>query len=139
MWQLAILRLHNNKRNLQRIISIMLMCVMEDSCKKVLCLLDTSVRHGAAVYRKLLKEEDVKGKYFSTKIQLLPDEVQIAKFEAYMQASRGLTRFNAFCKSFQINEGSKGRCCWLKQCLRKVKENAFRPQSDGGTKSRRYV
>ena len=63
--------------------------VMEDSCKKVLCLLDTSVRHGAAVYRKLLKEEDVKGKYFSTKIQLLPDEVQIAKFEAYMQASRG--------------------------------------------------
>jgi len=61
--------------------------VMEDSCKKVLCLLEKSVKYGADVYRKLLKEDDVKGRYFSSKIQLLPDEVQIAKFEAYMQAS----------------------------------------------------
>ena len=61
--------------------------VIEDSCKKASCLLKTSVTYGAKAYRKMLKEDDVAGRMFGTKIQLLPDEIQIAKFEAMMNAS----------------------------------------------------
>ena len=59
--------------------------VMADTSKKVCCLLKDSVTYGSKVYRELIKEEDVAGRIFGTKIQMLPDEIEIAKFEAMMQ------------------------------------------------------
>lgn len=55
--------------------------VMEDTAKKVSCLLNTSVSFGAKKYRDILKEEQVKGKNFSTKIRLLPDQLELQKLE----------------------------------------------------------
>lgn len=55
---------------------------MEDTCKKISCLLKNSVVYGAQVYRKLLKQEQLSDRMFSTKIQLLPDAIQLSKFEA---------------------------------------------------------
>jgi hypothetical protein len=54
-------------------------CIMEDTAKKVACLLNNSVRFGAKVYRHLLKEEDVADRQFSTKFELLPDQFEIAE------------------------------------------------------------
>lgn len=56
--------------------------VMEDTAKKVACLLKDSVEYGSNAYRSILKEEDVKGRIFQTEFKLLPDAQQIARFEA---------------------------------------------------------
>lgn len=58
--------------------------VMADTAKKVCCLLKDSVTYGSKVYRETLKQDDVIGRMFGTTIQMLPDEIEIAKFEALM-------------------------------------------------------
>lgn len=57
---------------------------MADTAKKVSCLLKDSVVYGSAAYRNIVKENDVEGRMFATKIQLLPDQFQIQKFEAIL-------------------------------------------------------
>lgn len=57
---------------------------MEDTAKKVACLLNTSVTHGAKKYRELLKQDEVAGRNFSTKIEMLPNEQEMAKLEAML-------------------------------------------------------
>lgn len=61
--------------------------VMADTAKKVCCLLKDSVTYGSKVYREVLKEEDVVGRMFGASVQMLPDEMEIAKFEALMNQS----------------------------------------------------
>lgn len=56
--------------------------VMEETAKKVACLLNVSVSYGAKKYRTLLKEDEVKGRFFTTNIEMLPNENQIAEFNA---------------------------------------------------------
>jgi hypothetical protein len=61
--------------------------VMSDTARKVSCLLKDSVTYGSSVYRNIVNEKDIDGRIFGTKIQLLPDAVQIQKFEMMMQQS----------------------------------------------------
>jgi len=58
--------------------------VMEESCKKIACLLNKSVTYGAKKYRDLLKQEDVKDRNFVATIRMLPTEVEIANLQAMM-------------------------------------------------------
>ena len=58
--------------------------VMEETAKKVACLLNKSVTHGAKKYRDILKEEDVKDRNFVAKVKMLPTDMEIAKLEAMM-------------------------------------------------------
>ena len=60
------------------------MYVMEETAKKVACLLNTSVTHGANKYRDLLKQDDVKDRNFTTTLKMLPTEMEVAKLEAMM-------------------------------------------------------
>jgi len=60
------------------------MYVMEETAKKVACLLNTSVTYGAKKYRNLLKQDDVKNRNFTTKLKMLPTEIEVAKLEAMM-------------------------------------------------------
>lgn len=77
--------------------------VMADTAKKVSCLLKDSVTYGSNAYRELLKQEDVKDRIFSTKIQMLPDEQEIAKFEALMnQAIASNPDLVLFIDPFQL-------------------------------------
>lgn len=48
--------------------------VMEETAKKVACLLNMSVANDAKKYRDLLKKDDVKGRVFGTKVQMLPTQ-----------------------------------------------------------------
>lgn len=57
---------------------------MEETAKKVACLLNKSVTYGAKKYRDLLKQEEVKDRNFTTKIQMLPSDQEIAKLEEMM-------------------------------------------------------
>ncbi|NBQ17790.1 hypothetical protein EBU24_05740 [bacterium] len=58
--------------------------VMEESCKKIACLLNKSVTYGAKKYRDLLKEEDVKNRNFVATVKMLPTEMEIANLQAMM-------------------------------------------------------
>jgi hypothetical protein len=60
------------------------MYVMEDTAKKVACLLNTSVSYGSKKYRELLKEDQVKGRNFTTKLKMLPTEIEIATLQNMM-------------------------------------------------------
>jgi hypothetical protein len=48
--------------------------VMEESCKKIACLLNKSVTYGSKKYRDLLKQEDVKDRNFVATVKMLPTE-----------------------------------------------------------------
>ena len=58
--------------------------VMEESCKKIACLINKSVTYGAKKYRDLLKQEDVKDRNFVATVRMLPTEVEIATLQAMM-------------------------------------------------------
>ena len=58
--------------------------VMEETAKKVACLLNKSVTYGAKKYRDLLKEEDVKDRNFVATIKMMPDDLQLANLQAMM-------------------------------------------------------
>lgn len=56
--------------------------VMKTTAVKVSCLLKNSVQFGAQVYRNILKEQDVVGRQFSSKIDMLPTQFDIQRLEA---------------------------------------------------------
>ena len=58
--------------------------VMEETARKVACLLNASVSYGAKKYRELLKEEEVRNRDFTTQIKMLPSELDLARLEAMM-------------------------------------------------------
>lgn len=58
--------------------------VMEETAKKVACLINKSVTHGSKRYSNLLNEEDVKDRNFVASIKMMPDDVQIATLQAMM-------------------------------------------------------
>lgn len=60
--------------------------VMADTARKISCLLHKSVVYGSTAYRELLNEKDVQNRIFSTRIEMLPDAIQIQKFEAMLNA-----------------------------------------------------
>lgn len=59
--------------------------IIEDTAKKVSCLLKTSVVYGSSAYRDIVGDKDsIANRMFGTKFQMLPDSMQLAKFEAIM-------------------------------------------------------
>ena len=58
--------------------------VMEETSKKVACLLNKSVTYGAKKYRDLLKEEDVKNRNFVATIRMLPSSTDLMNLQAMM-------------------------------------------------------
>lgn len=77
--------------------------VMSDTARKVSCLLKDSVTYGASVYRNIVNEKDIEGRIFATKIQLLPDAIQIQKFELLMQKAMDTTpELSLFIDPFQM-------------------------------------
>jgi hypothetical protein len=61
--------------------------VLEQTAKKIACLLNNSVRFGSSAYRHIMNEDDVKDRQFSTKFQLLPDTFELQRMEAFMNQS----------------------------------------------------
>jgi len=60
------------------------MYVMEETAKKVACLLNTSVSNGAKRYRDILKQDQVQNRNFTTRLQMLPTDMEIANLQAMM-------------------------------------------------------
>jgi len=82
--------------------------VIQDTARKVSCLLKDSVVYGAEVYRKIVNEESIAGRIFGTKIELLPDANQVAKFEALLnQAIATNQDLVLFIDPFQLSRIAK--------------------------------
>jgi hypothetical protein len=58
---------------------------MEGTAKRISCLLHNSVTYGAAAYRKILKEDNIKGRSFSTTAKMMPTDMQMQALELFMQ------------------------------------------------------
>jgi hypothetical protein len=58
--------------------------VMEETCKKIACLLNKSVTYGAKKYRDILKQEDVKDRNFVATVRMLPQAQEIANLQIMM-------------------------------------------------------
>jgi hypothetical protein len=58
--------------------------VMEETCKKIACLLNKSVTYGAKKYRDLLKQEDVKDRNFVATVRMMPQAQEIANLQIMM-------------------------------------------------------
>jgi hypothetical protein len=58
--------------------------VMEESCKKIACLLNKSVTYGSKKYRGLLKQEDVKDRNFVATVRMMPQAQEIANLQIMM-------------------------------------------------------
>ena len=58
--------------------------VMEETAKKIACLLNKSVTYGAKKYRDLLKQEDVKDRNFVATIRMMPQAQEIANLQMMM-------------------------------------------------------
>jgi hypothetical protein len=58
--------------------------VMEETCKKVACLLNKSVTYGAKKYRDLLKQEDVKDRNFVATVRMMPQAQEVANLQMMM-------------------------------------------------------
>ena len=58
--------------------------LMEDTARKVSCLLNSSVLHQGKAYREMFSEEDVKSRNFLARVDMLPQDYEIQKLEAMM-------------------------------------------------------
>ncbi len=58
--------------------------VMEETAKKVCCLLKSSIMFGAKAYRDLMNEHDIENRIYSANAKMLPTEAQIAALDAQM-------------------------------------------------------
>jgi hypothetical protein len=58
--------------------------VMEETCKKIACLLNKSVTYGSKRYRDILKQEDVKDRNFVATVRMMPQAQEIANLQIMM-------------------------------------------------------
>lgn len=79
-----------------------------DIAKKISCLLKTSVVYGSKAYRKIVSADDIQDRIFSARIQMLPDEMEIARFEAIMNnATNAHPELLQFLDPFQLMRVAK--------------------------------
>lgn len=77
--------------------------IIEQTAKKIACLLNNSVTFGAKAYRHILGEDDVKNRFFSTKFKLLPDQFEIQRFESILNQSLAANPdLSMFIDSFRL-------------------------------------
>jgi hypothetical protein len=58
--------------------------LMEDTARKIACLLNTSVTHAGKAYREMFDPQDAKQRNFLAKVEMLPNQFEIDKLEAMM-------------------------------------------------------
>lgn len=58
---------------------------MEDTSRKVACLLKNSVVYGSTAYRALIKDEDATARIYDTRLKMLPTDQEIAVFAQTLQ------------------------------------------------------
>ena len=80
----------------------------EETAKKVACLLNASVSYDGKKYREILKQDEVKGRVFQTKMRMLPTEQEIAQLQNMINNSLlSNPDFVLYCDNFKIMRVAK--------------------------------
>jgi hypothetical protein len=104
---------------------------MEDTAKKVACLLNTSVSHGAKKYRDILKQDEVAGRNFTTKIQMLPTEQEMAKLEAMLNNAIQTNKdFILYIDPFKLMRIAKENLKFAELLFRQAQKRYLRGQME---------
>jgi len=112
---------------------------MEDTAKKVACLLNTSVTHGAKKYRELLKQDEVAGRNFSTKIQMLPNEQEMAKLEAMVNNAIQTNKdFILYIDPFKLMRVAKENLKFAELLFRQAQKRYLKSQMEIAQKNSEF-
>ena len=115
-----------------------IMC-MQDTAKKVACLLNMSVTHGAKKYRELLKQDEVSGRNFTTKIKLLPNEQEMAKLEAILnEAIQTNKDFILYIDPFKLMRVAKENLKYAELLFRQAQKRYLKSQMEIAQKNSEY-
>lgn len=98
---------------------------LEETSRKISCLLKDSVTYGAEAYRHLVKDRDVKGRVFATKMKALPQDQQIEAFKMYMnqalQSNPDLVKYlDPFKAERMAREDLKLGELYFRRCQKKM-------------------
>lgn len=81
---------------------------MKTTAKKISCLLKDSVMYGADAYRKIVNQDTLGLRQFTTSIKFLPTQHEVDKFEAMMLASLNANQdLILFINPFQLMQIAK--------------------------------
>jgi hypothetical protein len=81
---------------------------MKITARKISCLLKDSVTYGAAAYRKIVDQDTIGLRQFSTDIQFLPTQIEVDKFEAMMNVTmQSNPDLLSFINPFQLTQIAK--------------------------------
>lgn len=99
--------------------------VMEQTAKRVSCLLRDSVTYGSLAYRHLMQEQDIKGRAFATKAKMLPQDQEITVLENFMsQALQATPELIQFLDPFKLRriamDDVKLAEIYMRQCQKKM-------------------
>lgn len=99
--------------------------VLEQTATKISCLLKDSVTYGAEAYRHLVKDRDVKGRVFTTRMKALPQDEQIEAFKMYMnqalQSNPDLVKYlDPFKAERMAREDLKLGELYFRRCQKKM-------------------
>lgn len=105
--------------------------VMEDTARKVACLLKNSVTYGASVYRHIVKEDDVKGRVFDTDVRMLPTDMEIQRLEAMMnQALASNPQLILYLDPFKITRVAQENVKLAEVLFRQAQKRAIKGAQD---------
>ena len=98
---------------------------LEIGGKIISCLLRDSVDFGAQAYRHIMQEQDIRGRSFEVRSQMLPTDNDVQRIEALLAtAIQSNPDFAVYCDSFKIlriaREDTKLAGIYYNQCMKKM-------------------
>ncbi len=102
------------------------MNLYKDTARKVACLIKTSVLFGSKVYRELMSKEQIEDKIFSADIELMPTEMELAKFEAFInQGIAANPQLIAYLDPMQLMDIAKNNLKLAQMFFRNAQEKMY--------------
>lgn len=104
---------------------------MEETAKKVACLLNASVSYDGKKYRQILKQDEVKGRVFETKMRMLPTEQEIAVLDGMLNNSLQTNPdFILYIDPFKIRRMAREDVKLAELFYRQAQKRAIKGQQD---------
>ncbi len=118
---------------------------MADTGRKVSCLLKDSVTYGSQAYRNIIKPQDIGNRIFTTKVQFLPTQQEVARFDALLnQAMNTTPELTLFVDPFRLvriaqedvklaetlfRQGQKKMLLWKEETAKQNQDATFKAQN----------
>ena len=109
---------------------------MEQTARKVACLLNKSVTYEAKKYRDILSKDEVKGRDFSTEIKMLPSGDEIAAIDAaLMEMIRSMPEIINFLDPFKIRRVAQSDTKLAELLMRNAQKRFMKWQAETASKN----